>query len=229
MHQHRRGPRAGPLAALLRNRPGAVRAVVLVLTAALLFACWAASWAGRLVYPVSVQQAAQWRPQTDAAAAALVDAPLVAKAVELVISRFSGNLSWVPGVVQLMGVTSVVVYCKARGVWAAQPLELRPNAERTLPQNPAAPPAAVPCTRTLPNVGNEGHTYLWHITEHWDNLPDLLLFLPDTVEYGDKLKTWRRVKVRPLLPVCTPPRRQCGSRECCLGVCQCWFCGGQSM
>jgi hypothetical protein len=115
MHQHRRGARAGPLAALLRNRPGAARAVLLVLTAALLFACWAASWAGRLVYPARMHQAALWRPQTEAAAAALVDAPRVAKTVELVISRFSGNLSWVPGVVELLGVTNVVVYCKVRG------------------------------------------------------------------------------------------------------------------
>lgn len=43
-------------------------------------------------------------------------------------------------------------------------------------------------------MGNEGHTYLWHIVHSWDALPDLLLLLPDTVEYGDKLKTWRRVK-----------------------------------
>jgi hypothetical protein len=49
-------------------------------------------------------------------------------------------------------------------------------------------------------VGNEGHTYLWHITEQWDSLADLTLFLPDTVEYGDKLKTWRRVKARRTLP-----------------------------
>lgn len=61
-------------------------------------------------------------------------------------------------------------------------------------QNPAALPAASPCTGSLPNVGNEGHTYLWHIVHSWDALPDLLLLLPDTVEYGDKLKTWRRVK-----------------------------------
>jgi hypothetical protein len=70
-------------------------------------------------------------------------------------------------------------------------------------QNPAAPEAAVACTHTLPNVGNEGHTYLWHITKHWDSLPDLMVLLPDTVEYGDKLKTWRRVKARPLCPSCT--------------------------
>jgi len=111
--QHRRA-RAGPLAGALLKRPAFGRAALLSLTAALLVACWAASWAGQLVYPVSVHQAALWRPQSDAAAAALVDAPRVAKTVELVISRFSGNLSWVPGVVQLMGVTSVVVYCKVR-------------------------------------------------------------------------------------------------------------------
>ena len=54
----------------------------------------------------------------------------------------------------------------------------------------------MPCSAELPNVGNEGHTYLWHLTQHWEALPDLLVLLPDTVEYGDKLKTWRRVKAR---------------------------------
>lgn len=63
-------------------------------------------------------------------------------------------------------------------------------------QNPHAKPGLVDCSHRLPNVGNEGHTYLQHIVQHWDTLPDLLVFLPDTVEYGDKLKTWRRVKVR---------------------------------
>ncbi len=62
----------------------------------------------------------------------------------------------------------------------------------------------MPCTHSLPNVGNEGHTYLWHLAQNWEALPDLLLFLPDTVEYGDKLKTWRRVKAR-LPPACIAP------------------------
>ena len=149
MQQHRRGARAGPLAALLRNRPGTARALLLVLTAAALFACWAASWAGRLVYPVSVQQASLWRPQTDAAAAALVDAPRVAKAVELVISRFSGNLSWVADVVQLMGVTSVVVYCKVRATAraAAQTHPKRADAScfRTPPHRQRRSPARTRC------------------------------------------------------------------------------------
>lgn len=74
-------------------------------------------------------------------------------------------------------------------------------------QNPAAPPGAVPCSSTLPNVGNEGHTYLSHLVAHWATLPDLLLLLPDTVEYGDKLKTWRRVKARGVWRPLPPPRR----------------------
>ena len=80
-------------------------------------------------------------------------------------------------------------------------------------QNPAAPEAAVACTHTLPNVGNEGHTYLWHITKHWESLPDLMVFLPDTVEYGDKLKTWRRVKVRALCPGYTCARTSADPRR----------------
>jgi hypothetical protein len=79
-------------------------------------------------------------------------------------------------------------------------------------QNPRAQTAVIGCSHTLPNVGNEGHTYLHHIVQHWDTLPDLLILLPDTVEYGDKLKTWRRVKVRAVPFTPPPPAYHCDSR-----------------
>ena len=77
-------------------------------------------------------------------------------------------------------------------------------------QNPRAQTAVIGCSHALPNVGNEGHTYLHHIVQHWDTLPDLLILLPDTVEYGDKLKTWRRVKVR-AVSIHAPPAYHCDS------------------
>lgn len=78
---------------------------------------WAVSWWSALVFPTTVEQAARWRPRTAVAATSLSSAPLTARSVTLVISRFSGNLSWVADVVALLGVESVVVYCKARCLW----------------------------------------------------------------------------------------------------------------
>ena len=181
-----------------RLRPTAglrLRAYAAACCVALLLALWAARFAASDVYPATVAQAQGWRARTPEAAAAAREAPLRATSVQLVVSRFSGNLSWVPGLVELMGVTEVTIYCKVRPSRAAAEFS-RGRAALTPPrrQNAEAPPAAVPCTHVLPNVGNEGHTYLHHIVLHWETLPELLLLLPDTVEYGDKLKTWRRLK-----------------------------------
>jgi len=75
---------------------------------------WAASWQGQLIYPVTVQQAAQWAPRSEAAARAVAGAPHRARTVEVVVSRFSGNLSWVPAIASLVGATKVTIYCKVR-------------------------------------------------------------------------------------------------------------------
>jgi hypothetical protein len=74
-------------------------------------------WWSALVFPATVAQAARWSPRTAEAQLALQDAPAEATSVGLVVARFSGNLSWVPAVQQLMQVTETTVYCKARGVW----------------------------------------------------------------------------------------------------------------
>ena len=108
-------PLGGALLLWARSRPVTARAAALACTTALLLACWAASWSGELVFPTTVQQASHWRARSEAAAAAVAGAPHSAQVVDLVISRFSGNLSWVPGVVALVGVSNVIVYCKARG------------------------------------------------------------------------------------------------------------------
>ena len=39
----------------------------------------------------------------------------------------------------------------------------------------------------LPNVGRESHTYLYHVINHYDNLPDLTIFLPGSAEIIHKM------------------------------------------
>jgi len=39
---------------------------------------------------------------------------------------------------------------------------------------------------TLPNIGREGHTYLYHISENYDNLNNVLVFFPGSVNLGIK-------------------------------------------
>ena len=39
----------------------------------------------------------------------------------------------------------------------------------------------MPCDGALPNVGNEGHSYLHHMAARHASLAPLTLFLPDTV------------------------------------------------
>jgi hypothetical protein len=145
MH-HRRGRdgaagRGAPSGALWARKPTVARAALVLLACLLLLACWAASWTGELVYPTTIQQAEHWRPRTESAAVALLDVPRSAQVVELVISRFSGNLSWVPGVVALLGVNKVVVYCKARrpGWVALRCAHVLPamRASRARPKRPA--------------------------------------------------------------------------------------------
>ena len=88
-------------------------------------------------------------------------------------ARYKADLQWLVPIAAMLN-ASVTVYCKS------------PNASAT----------AYPCAQELPNVGNEGHTYLWHITRNYHQLARLTVFLPDTATYGDKLKTWRRFRAR---------------------------------
>jgi Protein of unknown function (DUF3431) len=38
----------------------------------------------------------------------------------------------------------------------------------------------------LPNIGREGHTYLYHISNNYDNLSDIIVFFPGSVELPNK-------------------------------------------
>lgn len=80
-----------------------------------------------------------------------------ARPVQVVVSRYAEDVAWVA----CLGFRDVVVYDKNdRGDTSAG--------------NP--PPGAA--VRKLPNVGREGHTYLYHIVTHYDSLADVTLFLP---------------------------------------------------
>ena len=47
------------------------------------------------------------------------------------------------------------------------------------------------------NVGREGHTYLLHIINNYDNLADFTLFLPGSLEHQEKL--WKAKKILSVL------------------------------
>ena len=38
----------------------------------------------------------------------------------------------------------------------------------------------------IDNVGREGHTYLYHIVENYENLNNILVFLPGSINLGNK-------------------------------------------
>jgi len=73
---------------------------------------YASLWWSAFVFPATVSHASQWKSRTQGATLALQTAPVVATSVGLVVARFSGNLSWVPAIQQLMHVTETTVYCK---------------------------------------------------------------------------------------------------------------------
>ncbi len=48
----------------------------------------------------------------------------------------------------------------------------------------------------LNNVGREGHTYLYHIVTHYDDLTDIILFLPGSVHLPSKINHCKRMVQR---------------------------------
>ena len=109
------GRRALPREVSARERRAVAAVGCLVATVTI----WATLWWNAPVYPVTVEQAAGWHARSAAAAAAALEAPRAAHSVGLVVSRFSGNLSWVSALATLMHVTNITVYCKARRGTAA--------------------------------------------------------------------------------------------------------------
>jgi hypothetical protein len=45
----------------------------------------------------------------------------------------------------------------------------------------------------LPNIGREGHSYLWHIIAHYDHLANILVFFPGSVNIPKKIEKAKRI------------------------------------
>ena len=45
----------------------------------------------------------------------------------------------------------------------------------------------------LDNVGREGHSYLYHIVTHYDNLTDIIIFLPGSLNLPHKIEKGKRM------------------------------------
>lgn len=89
-------------------------------------------------------------------------------AVQLVVSRYADDLAWLGGVAALLN-ASVRVYCKSDGGGGGEAATRPP------------PPPLATCDVLLPNVGNEGHSYLSHVVDRYESLADITVFLPDTL------------------------------------------------
>lgn len=79
--------------------------------------------------------------------------------VHLVISRYEEDLSWIPNI-PTTAYSKGFIYNKGTPITAEYP-----NMELS----------------TLPNVGREGHTYVHHVIQNYDNLPDMTIFIPGSV------------------------------------------------
>jgi hypothetical protein len=107
--------------------------------------------------------------------------------VQLVISHFGDSLDWLNDVSNILDIQDredIVCYCKQEGV---------------IPNN---------CKNIVrrPNIGRVDETYLHHIVQNYDNLPDFTVFLPDTAFQAHKasftnrlLRLYRKKKTTILL------------------------------
>lgn len=76
--------------------------------------------------------------------------------MDLVVARYEEDISWVKNIPEDL-YTRMIIYNKGT------------DAEFDLPKSQVIP---------LPNFGREGHTYLTHIVNNYDNLPDITFFVP---------------------------------------------------
>jgi len=89
--------------------------------------------------------------------------------VVMVVSRYNETLDWLKE--EPFAGHEVVVYNKG------------------LNQDFYNPGKTVP----LKNVGREGHTYLYHIVEHYDHLPEITIFLPGSLHLSHKIEKGKRM------------------------------------
>jgi Protein of unknown function (DUF3431) len=81
------------------------------------------------------------------------------RTVHLVISRYQEDLSWIPNI-PTTAYSKGFIYNKGTAITAQYP-----NMELSI----------------LPNLGREGHTYVHHIVQKYNELPDIILFIPGSV------------------------------------------------
>lgn len=74
--------------------------------------------------------------------------------IEIVIARYNENTEWLNE--EPFNKFKQVIYEKG-------PLHMKSKTNRII--------------KTLPNVGREGHSFLYHIIENYDNLSDIMIFL----------------------------------------------------
>lgn len=85
--------------------------------------------------------------------------------LEIVVSRYNEKLEWLKD--EPFNEYPVIIYNKGPN----DNYYKAPNIVKTVP---------------LENVGREGHTYLYHIIHNYDNLSDITVFLPGSVNLENK-------------------------------------------
>lgn len=86
--------------------------------------------------------------------------------IEIVISRFNEDLNWLKEAP--FNRHKIICYNKSDN------------------ENFYKPEGMI--VRKLPNLGRETHTYLYHIMNYYDNLPDTTIFLPGSGDYEAKIE-----------------------------------------
>ena len=77
--------------------------------------------------------------------------------MDVVVARYAEDLAWIKGTIDPNTYNNMYVYNKGD------------EFECDLPKS---------TVKELKNVGREGHTYLTYIVENYDNLPDVVVFVP---------------------------------------------------
>jgi hypothetical protein len=101
-------------------------------------------------------------PAPDASEAAAPEQP-APQSVHVVIARYREDAAWLGRLHSALRAPHERMFIYEKG----EPLP---------PEHEARAGAAGAQCVPLPNVGREAHTYLHHVLQHWDSLPDVLFF-----------------------------------------------------
>jgi len=83
-----------------------------------------------------------------------------------IVTRYNETLDWLRYIIDSVDI--VYIYNKGFNEKFFERFEYEKNKEKII-------------IKALPNVGRIDHTLIYHILEHWDNLPDTLVCLPGSV------------------------------------------------